>query len=77
MQIWVGGIQLRTVRLDTELKPVRVPTIYIPPGKVTVWLRSSLPPTVAGVRDERLLGFAAYSIVVDVRPNDESMELEF
>ena len=77
MQIWVGGIQLRTMRLDTELKPVRVPTIYIPPGKVTVWLRSSVPPTKAGVRDDRLLGFAAYSIVVDVRPNEESMELEF
>ena len=77
MQIWVGGIQLRTMQVGTELKPVRVPTIYIPPGKVTIWLRSSQPPTLAGPRDERLLGFAAYSIVVDVRPNDESMELEF
>jgi hypothetical protein len=77
IQIWVGGIQLRTVQLDTELKPVRVPSISIPPGKVTVWLRSNQPPTRAGVRDERLLGFAAYSIVVDVRPKDESMELEF
>lgn len=76
MQIWVGGIQLRTVRLDTELNPVRVPTIYIPPGKVTVWLRSSLPPTRASAHDERLLGFAAYGIVVDVRPDDEPMELE-
>ena len=77
VQIWVGGIQLRTVRLDTELKTVRVPTIYIPPGKVTVWLRSSVPPTRAGVHDDRLLGFAAYSIVVEVRPGEESMELEF
>jgi hypothetical protein len=76
MQIWVGGIQLRTVRVDTELNPVRVPTIYIPPGKVTVWLRSSLPPTRASAHDQRLLGFAAYSIVVDVRPDEEPMELE-
>lgn len=77
MQIWVSGIQLRTVGLDTELRPVRVPTIYIPPGKVTVWLRSSVPPTRASARDQRLLGFAAYSIVLDVRPDDEPMELEF
>lgn len=77
LQIWVGGVQLRSVRLGTELKPVRVPTIYIPPGKVTVWLRSSEPPTRAGEWDERLLGFAAYSIIVDVRPKEEAMELEF
>ena len=77
LQVWVGGNRLRTVRLGTELKPVRVPPILIPPGKVTVWLRSSLPPTRASARDERLLGFAAYSIVVDVRPDAEPMELEF
>ena len=77
IQIWVGGVPLRTMHLDTELKPVRVPPIYIPPGKVTVWLRSNVPPTRASARDERLLGFAAYSIVVAVRPNDEAMELEF
>ena len=77
IQVWVGGIQLRTVYLDTELKPVRVPAIFIPPGKVTVWLRSSRPPTRASARDDRMLGFAAYSIVVDVRPKEEAMELEF
>ena len=77
LQVWVGGNRLRTVRLGTELKPVRVPPILIPPGKVTVWLRSSLAPTRASARDERLLGFAAYSIVVDVRPDAEPMELGF
>lgn len=77
IQIWVGGIPLRTVKLGTELKLVRVRTIYIPPGKVTVWLRSSLPPTRASAQDERLLGFAAYSIVVDVRPDREAMEVGF
>jgi len=77
IQIWVGGIPLRTVKLGTELKLVRVRAIYIPPGKVTVWLRSSLPPTRASVQDERLLGFAAYSIVVDVRPDREAMETGF
>ncbi len=75
LQVWVDGRQLRNVRVGTELNPVRVRAIYIPPGKVTVWLRSSLPPTHASERDERLLGFAAYSIVVDVRPDDEDMEL--
>lgn len=77
LQIWVDGVQLRRVELDTELKPVRVRHILIPPGKVTVWLRSSLPPTRASERDVRLLGFAAYSIVVDVRPDAEPMELGF
>ncbi|MEO6873827.1 MAG: hypothetical protein ABI222_03295, partial [Opitutaceae bacterium] len=77
MQIWVGGSRLRTVKVGTELKPVRVGAILIPPGEVTVWLRSSLPPTRANARDERLLGFAAYSILVDVRPDEEPMELEF
>jgi len=77
LQIWVGGMKLRTVHLGTELRPVRVPPILIPPGNVTVWLRSSLPPVRASARDERLLGFAAYSIVVDVRPDAEPMELEF
>ena len=77
IQIWVGGIPLRTMKLGTELKLVRVRAIYIPPGKVTVWLRSSLPPTRASVQDERLLGFAAYSIVVDVRPDRKAMETGF
>jgi hypothetical protein len=75
LQVWVGGRQLRTVQVGTALRRVRVPAIHIPPGRVTVWLRSSLPPTRASVQDERLLGFAAYSIVVDVRPDDEDMEL--
>ena len=75
LQVWIGGRQLRTVNLGTELRPVRVRAIRIPPGRVTVWLRSSLPPTRAGRQDERLLGFAAYSILVDVRPDDNDMEL--
>ncbi len=77
LQVWVGAVKLRTVRVGTELRPVRVPPILIPPGKVTVWLKSSLPPVRASARDERLLGFAAYSIVVDVRPDTEPMELGF
>ena len=75
LSVWIGGRQLRSVNLGTELRPVRLRAIRIPPGRVTVWLRSSLPPTRASVQDERLLGFAAYSIVVDVRPDDEDMEL--
>jgi hypothetical protein len=51
--------------------------ILIPPGKVTVELRSSRPPTPAGAQDQRLLGFAAYSMVVDVRPDAEPLEADF
>ena len=77
MQVWVGDTKLRTVQVGTELRPARVPPILIPPGKVTLSLRSSVPAVRAGEHDERLLGFAAYAIIVDVRPNAESMELGF
>lgn len=74
MQVWIGGEHLRTMQVSTDLRPLRTLPVIIPPGKVTVWLRSSQPPTRASEFDERLLGFAAYSIVVDVRPDDELME---
>ncbi len=77
VQVWMGGRHLRTMQVGTELQPMGTLPIYVPPGKVTLWLRSSLPPTRASELDERLLGFAAYSIVVDVRPDDELMEFSY
>jgi hypothetical protein len=77
IQVWIGGTKLRTVQVGKELRPVRVPAVLIPPGKVTLSLRSSLPPVRANEHDERLLGFAAYSIIVDVRPHAEAMEVGF
>jgi hypothetical protein len=77
MQVWVGDTKLRSVQIGTEIRPVRVPPILIPPGRVVLSLRSSLPPVRAGEHDERLLGFAAYSMIVEVRPYAESLELEF
>lgn len=74
LQVWIDGRHLRTMQLDTTLAPLSIPPIAVPPGKITIWLRSSQPPTRADEHDERLLGFAAYAIVVDVRPDDALIE---
>lgn len=71
LQVWIDGRHWQTMQVDTTLEPLSIPPIAVPPGKVTIWLRSSVPPTRASELDERLLGFAAYSIVVDVRPDED------
>lgn len=71
LQVWLNGEQIRTVRIGTELKTMHVPLITLPPGKSVIWFRSDTPPISPGPHDDRKLGFAAYSIEVHVRKEDE------
>ena len=48
---------------------VRGPEFVLPPGVTRLQLRSSVPPSAAGGSDPRLLGFAAYAITLEVRPD--------
>jgi len=74
LEIWVQGKRQRTVQIGTELSWVRVPTIVLPPGIITVELRSPTPPLPAGPNDSRLLGFAAFGIEVEVRADPDPVE---
>jgi hypothetical protein len=70
MQFWMAGKRMRTVKIGTKLSRIRVPEISIPPGGTTLEMRSNLPPTVAGPRDARLLGFAVYDLEIQVLPDN-------
>ncbi len=70
VQVWVSEHRLATLPIGTELAPKRVPDFTIPPGKTIVRLHSRLPPTRASESDARLLGFALYEILVEVKPDD-------
>ncbi|ATC64716.1 hypothetical protein CMV30_12520 [Nibricoccus aquaticus] len=74
LQIWIGDRRLRTAKIGKELKVVSVASIEIPPGETLVELRSNLPALSPGGGDGRLLGFAAYGIELNVRPNEEVLE---
>ncbi|HWA10204.1 MAG TPA: hypothetical protein VG838_12195 [Opitutaceae bacterium] len=76
LQVWMNGKQLRTVKIDTKLGKVRVPEISIPPGGATLELRSNLPPTVAGPRDTRLLGFEVHDLEIDVLSDNTPPEID-
>lgn len=71
VQVWVREQQIATLRIGTELAPMRVPVFTVPPGKTIVRWLSDLPPTLPSMSDARLLGFALYTMVVDVKPDDE------
>jgi hypothetical protein len=71
LEIWAGGRRLRTAPLEKELKVVRMRGIEIPPGESLIELRSEQPPVIAGGADDRLLGFAAYGIELQVLPSQE------
>lgn len=66
LEVWINGRRRRTVQIGTELEWVGVRSIRVPPGTTSVQLRSPTPPTLAGPRDRRPLGFAAYGIEVKV-----------
>jgi hypothetical protein len=68
LQVWIGTHELARVEVERTLKDITVPCITVPPGRVTIDLRSSVPPVQASATDSRLLGFAVYEIVVEVLP---------
>lgn len=69
VQIWVGDRQQGSIRVGPDLRTVASRGFMVPPGRTVVRLRPSLPPMRASARDPRLLGFAAYAIVVNVQPD--------
>ena len=69
LQVWIGPRELARVEVTRTLKDITVPCITVPPGRVTIDLRSSMPPVRASATDSRLLGFAVYKIVVEVLPD--------
>jgi len=74
LQFWVDGQRMRTVHLTTELHTVRTPEFVLLPGVTTLRLRSSQPPTYLSAGDTRPLGFAAYDVEIQVRPEAEEPE---
>jgi hypothetical protein len=50
---------------------VRTPELLLPPGETVVRLRSDRPPTRLSEGDTRSLGFAAYDVEIEVRPEAE------
>lgn len=68
LQVWVNGKMMRSANVGTQLRMIRIPPIELPPGTSLIELKSSTPPTSLGPRDARKLGFAAYGIEINVRP---------
>lgn len=66
LQLWVDGRLVRTVKLDTEVKEVRLGGIVFAPGTHRVELRSPQPAAHAP-GDGRSLVFACYGLQVIVR----------
>jgi hypothetical protein len=71
LQFWVNGRCIRTAHLNTALRTVRTPELLLPPGETVVRLRSDRPPTRLSEGDTRSLGFAAYDVEIEVRPEAE------
>ncbi len=67
LQLWLNGRRLRTARVGTELRVVRMPEIMVPAGTSVLELRSSSQPTRPGGSDARPLGFAMYGIEIEVK----------
>src|SRR5262249_35420552 len=67
LQVWTQGRPRRFTHVGTELSWLEIPSIVVPPGELTVELRSPTPPERASEADTRLLGFAAYGIELIVR----------
>jgi len=74
LQIWVNGEQFRSARVGTQLKFIHISRIILPPGRSLIEFRSSAPPLSPGPHDGRKLGFAAYSVELDVRRDEDSSE---
>jgi hypothetical protein len=74
LQLWMNGRRLRTVKIGSELKIVRVPEIMVPAGSSVLELRSGTPPARIGGADTRALGFAVYGIEIEVRPETDETD---
>lgn len=74
LQLWLNGRRLRTTKIGTELKVVRMPEIMVPAGTSVLELRSSTPPTRPGGSDSRPLGFAMYGIEIEVKSELDETE---
>ena len=68
LEVWSGGSHLGTVRVGPGRRAVELPGLVAAPGLTRLELRSSVPAARPRSGDTRLLGFAAYGIVVEVRP---------
>lgn len=75
LQVWLGPKQLATLHLDESHRDVSTTPIEIPPGRVTLEFRSSVPPVQPGTHDDRRLGFAIYGLVVEVLPDHARREI--
>jgi hypothetical protein len=71
----MNGRCVRTAHLTTALRTVRTPELVLPPGATTLRLTSSQPATRVAEGDTRLLGFAAYDVEIEVRPEPEEPDL--
>ena len=69
LQVVLDGRLVATMQLGPVRQNVRGPEFVLPPGVTRLQLRSSVPPSAAGGSDPRLLGFAAYAITFEVRPD--------
>lgn len=66
IELSAGGARVGVERVGLRRRTVRYPGAVIPPGSTRLDLRSALPPSPAPAGDTRLLGFAAYEIVLEV-----------
>lgn len=72
VEVWIRGERVRSVHVGTQLKTVHVPRIALPPGRSIIEFRSLSPPLSPGPHDERKLGFAAYSLEIDVLKDSDT-----
>jgi hypothetical protein len=72
LQVVLDGRLVATMQLGLTRQNVRGPEFVLPPGGTRLQLRSSVPPSAAGGSDPRLLGFAAYAITLEVRPDSKA-----
>lgn len=66
VRFYLEGREVAKVDVSTQLSVVQTPPIVLPPGDFSIYLRSDQPAVPAGPGDSRLLGFAAYSIDLEV-----------
>jgi hypothetical protein len=74
LRVVLDGPLVPTMQLGPMRQNVRGPGFVLPPGVTRLQLHSSVPPSAAGGGDPRRLGFAAYAIGLEVRPDDGDLE---
>lgn len=74
LEVSVNGKRRRRAKIGTDLAWVKIPSITVAPGTTIVKMKSSPPPQPANATDHRLLGFAAYRIDLDVKPDPDPVD---